>query len=425
MSVLPVPAAPGSVLVTEPGDTPQALESIRLRGGRDGSAVVVEPTPDIRGSFWVYRDLLRAMGAMPDVHRTERRASELRVQAVGRLAAWPVEHVVITRAHMCGTSLLEEWINAGADAGKAVWVVAHVELLNSKLTRLVEQVGMRVASFEEFLAEVPEPAPASQPRALTPRCPQVPRTEFPLFLATCDRLLDAADAARVRGLFDEARVEMTALIDGGMRAPDEVAEVLRASVRESTCTDEVIIRTRAAQAAAFSRGLHLKVRIETVVGSSEWAPRTQITDEIVDRLLEPPSNHHAAVAAIALITAAEGQAIAEIDVGDVTPDGSALVIRGERIDVPPALQRTIAAQRFTRLLQGADQRDGLFMNSERSTSRKAERVSGKGIQRLLVTSARASGLPLSAAWTSHERADAGNWATRTGVSIQEIPEAAA
>lgn len=424
MSFLPVPAAPGSVLVTEPGDTPEGLALIRRRGGLDGTAVVVEPTPDIRGAFWVYRDLLRAMGAKPDVHPTERRASELRVQAIGRLAAWPAEHLVITRSHMCDASLLAEWITAGAVAGKQVWVVAHVDLLNSKLTRLVEQNGMRVAALDEFLAGVPEPAGSTQAALQSPRCPQVPRTEFPLFLAACEQLLDPEDFAHAQGVFDQARAEMAARIDQGLRDPDQMAEVLRSGVRSSSSTDEVIIRTRAAQVAAFSRGLHLKVRIETVVASSEWTPRMQITPEIVERLLELPSNHHAAAAAITLLSDSEGQAIADVNVTDVAADGSTLRLRGEMLEVPVPLRRLLAAQRNSRLLQEAAAGDPLFMNSERSGSRRSVRASGKGIQRLLVTIAEATGLPLSAAWTSHEKTSAGNWATRTGVSLREIPEAA-
>lgn len=423
MNNLGLPLPPPASLVTEPGDTPEAAAELARRSAPGSNALVVMPTPSIRERFWIFRDLLSAMGARPDAHTTAREARVLEAQAIGRLAALPVRNLVVARANHMPARLLGDWIDAGEAAGKRVWLVAHVSLLNSALARVVEQRGLQLVGFEDLLREVPAPAAASCAKPPARPFPVVPRSEFPLFRASCRRLLEGRDLDRVEELFTSSLAEAATLIETTDADQEVLASHLREQVRASSTTDEVIVRTRATQVAAFAKGLHVKVRLEAVVGSSEWMPSAEITEEEVRRLGCLPHNHHAAAAVISWITGAGGESISRLNLSDVPPDASAVCIDGISYDVPAVASVLVAAQRYTRLLQGAGDRDPLFINSGRVGSARCARQTGKGVQRLLVTIAEASGLPLSAAWTSHEHNSAVNWANRTGVSVQSIPEA--
>lgn len=415
---------PLATLVTQPGDTPEALAQIEQRGGPGADAVVVLPTPSIRDRFWVYRDLLRALGSDPDVHGAPRSAGKLFDQAVGRLMASSAHHLVVARAHMVPSGLLLDWAEAAAICGKRVWLVAQVELLRRSLSDMVNHHGLQVIPFEEFLEAVPEaPTPDASPDQV--RFPVVPRTEFPLFLATCQTTLGADEFTRVEEVFAGTHADAAALIDDGGRDEAAIAPFLREQVRRSSCTDEVIVRVRAAQVAAFTRGLHVQVRIEAVVASSEWAPPPGLGSLEVRDLSSLGRTHDAAAAVLALASGASGERLSRLDVADVARDGATVRVGGAVVVIPPMGRELVAAQRATRLLQGGGPGAPLFTKSGPSTSDQYERASSKGVQRFLLRAAEGTGIPLAGAWTAHVNSGATNWANRTGVSVQQIQEAAA
>lgn len=169
----------------------------------------------------------------------------------------------------------------------------------------------------------------------------------------------------------------------------------------------------------------MQVRIEAVVASSEWAPPPDLGSAEIAALSSLGRTHDAAAAVLALASGETGAGLSGLDVADVACDGSTVRVGATVAAIPPVGRELVAAQRATRLIQGAAPESAFFTKSSGSAPERYERASSKGVQRLLVRAAQATSLPLAGAWTAHVNSAATNWANRTGVSVQQIQEAAA
>ena len=245
-------------VLSDPGDSPQAVAELTGRHDLDRGVAICQPHPGAISPELLAGDLLIALGKLPGAlpaGHLSRRGWEL---AALWLAAEQVRHLIVLRADRLPAGC---WSELAAAAGVRVW------LLTAKMTP-----GQRAAleacatagpaahrPWHTALAELPA---ADGSRTGGYGFPPAPDAEFPLFRATAARLLDPAAFAQVdtvyRDIYARARGHNAALrhASGG----DCARAVLQQLTIDAASADEVLTRLRAAQAGLFADGLLLDLR---------------------------------------------------------------------------------------------------------------------------------------------------------------------
>jgi hypothetical protein len=252
-------AGPARVTVlSDPGDSPQAIAELTGRHDLDHGIAVCQPQPGATSPELLAGDLLIALGKLPGALAAEhlsRRGWEL---AALWLAAEQVRHLIVLRADRLPAGC---WSELAAASGVRVW------LLTAKM-RPGQRAALEACATAGPAAHRPwHTALAELPAADGSRTggygfPPVLDAEFPLFRATAARLLNPAAFAQVdtvyRDTYARARGHNTALrhASGG----DCAGAVLQQLTIDAASADEVLTRLRAAQAGLFADGLLLDLR---------------------------------------------------------------------------------------------------------------------------------------------------------------------
>jgi hypothetical protein len=325
-------AGPARVTVlSDPGDSPQAVAELTGRHDLDRGVAVCQPHPGATSPELLAGDLLIALGKLPGALAAEhlsRRGWEL---AALWLAAEQVRHLIVLRADRLPAGC---WSELAAAAGVRVW------LLTAKMTP-----GQRAAleargtagpaahrPWHTALAELPA---ADGSRTGGYGFPAVPDAEFPLFRATAARLLDPAAFAQVdtvyRDTYARARGHAGALrhASGG----DCAGAVLQQLTIDAASADEVLTRLRAAQAGLFADGLLLDLR---PVRHPPWELRAGCLRPRLDhattaRLRGLADPVVAAAVTLSRATAMTPAQLCALRRRDVTGDGAGLRVRAGRL----------------------------------------------------------------------------------------------
>ena len=321
-------AGPARVTVlSDPGDSPQAVAELTGRHDLDRGVAVCQPHPGATSPELLAGDLLIALGKLPGALAAEhlsRRGWEL---AGLWLAAEQVRHLIVLRADRLPAGC---WSELAAAAGVRVW------LLTAKMTPGHEACATAGPAahrpWRAALADLPA-ADGSRPGGCG--FPAVPDAEFPLFRATAARLLDPAAFAQVdtvyRDTYTRARGHNAALrhASGG----DCAGAVLQQLTIDAASAGEVLTRLRAAQAGLFADGLLLDLR---PVRHPPWELRAgclrpRLDHATVARLrgLADP-----VVAAAVTLSRATGMTPAQLCAlrrHDVTGDGAGLRVRAGKL----------------------------------------------------------------------------------------------
>ena len=327
-------AAAGAARVTvlsDPGDSPQAVAELTGRHDLDHGVAVCQPHPGATSPELLAGDLLIALGKLPGALAAEhlsRRGWEL---AALWLAAEQVRHLIVLRADRLPAGC---WSELAAAADVRVW------LLTAKMTP-----GQRAAleacatagpaanrPWHTALAELPA---ADGSRTGGCGFPAVPDAEFPLFRATAARLLDPAAFAQVdtvyRDTYARARGYNAALrhASGG----DCARSVLQQLTIDAASAGEVLTRLRAAQAGLFAGGLLLDLR---PVRHPPWELRAgclrpRLDHATVARLRGLAAPVVAAAVTLSRATAMMPYQLCALRRHDVTGDGAGLRVRAGRL----------------------------------------------------------------------------------------------
>ena len=187
-------AGPARVTVlSDPGDSPQAVAELAGRHDLDRGVAVCQPHPGATSPELLARDLLVALGKLTGALAAEhlsRRGWEL---AALWLAAEQVRHLIVLRADRLPAGC---WSELAAAAGVRVWLLT-AKMTPGQRAALEACATAGPAAHRPWHAALAELPAAGGSRTGGYGFPAVPDAEFPLFRATAARLLDPAAFAQV------------------------------------------------------------------------------------------------------------------------------------------------------------------------------------------------------------------------------------
>ena len=325
-------AGPARVTVlSDPGDSPQAVAELTGRHGLDRGVAVCQPHPGATSPELLAGDLLIALGKLPGALAAEhlsRRGWEL---AVLWLAAEQVRHLIVLRADRLPAGC---WSELAAAAGVRVWLLT-AKMTPGQRAALEACATAGPAAHRPWRAALADLPAADGSRTGGCGFPAVPDAEFPLFRATAARLLDPAAFAQVdtvyRDAYARARGHDAALrhASGG----DCAGAVLQQLTIDAASADEVLTRLRAAQAGLFADGLLLDLR---PVRHPPWELRAgclrpRLDHATVARLRGLANPVVAAAVTLSRATGMTPAQLCALRRRDVTGDGTGLRVRAGKL----------------------------------------------------------------------------------------------
>jgi len=236
----------GVTVLSDPGDSPQAVAGLTGRHDLDRGVAVCQPHPGATSPELLAGDLLIALGKLPGALAAEhlsRRGWEL---AALWLAAEQVRHLIVLRADRLPAGC---WSELAAAAGVRVWLLTATMTAGQRAA-LEACATAGPAAHRPWHAALAELPAAGGSRTGGCGFPAVPDAEFPLFRATAARLLDPAAFAQVDTVYRDTYA----------RARGHAGALLQQLTIDAASAGEVLTRLRAAQAGLFADGLLLDLR---------------------------------------------------------------------------------------------------------------------------------------------------------------------
>lgn len=382
----------------------------------DAGIIATRAAPDLRRRFELGWDLLECFGVRNDLTGAGRDDDASWDALISWLLAYRIRHVVLLDAQWLPRPLLDEVAALAALCGLELWLVAHHPVSTEHLDAIARwphdtpPPAQLVGVVRAGLDTGRDPTP---PLGF----PAVPRDNFFTFRAEARRRLDPAAYAvvdeRYRQAFTAAAKHVAAI------TVDEasVLEYLRGELNRCASTDEMFTVVRATQAAAFHAGWLVNADVVRLVVTAETASRAAIHDPDTWRRLRgyrDPYRGAACGFAAADIAITEMQAVT---LADVAHDGATATVARDgstvTVELPAGSRVFVRAQRVHRVNQDAEDTDLLFADQDEPMR-----------DRFLVNALRAPileiGVPLLSQATNWTRVDSKRWATRWGLSVQEL-----
>lgn len=358
------------------------------------------------------KDLSRASGARNQDERWQR--------ATAWLAAYEPRELVVLGADRVGWKAWRDLTELAAFVGARLWLVmSHETQRREEKEFLTKWRAWRVVGDErEFAALMGTPAVATAPER-TRSFPRVPQASFLLFRALAYESLAKREFELVDAAWGDALASTRAWIGEQDVAEEEaVAAFLRALIAPCASRDELVTRLRGAQVAFFLADCLLLINERQLDARAEQAP-SPISDEDVLILCKQQSARDASLALLGVLSGAGGTALAEVALSDVAYDGTAAVVAGRSLQVPPAAAVVLRAHRLWLLMAGAHEADERFF----ATS-PGHRPSARGTQNVLSALTGQTGLRLAGRHTRHAPESDKRWAGRYGISVQLLHQEA-
>lgn len=355
---------PAPTLCLVPADVHSAL--LRGRSGPHSGVVVAAGRPHPR-PYALHRDVLAAFGARDDVRGATARAGAGReLTLIGAWAgAWRVGTVVVAHADMVTAPA---WFGPLRDAlaahGVRLVLVCDDESVHgaSAVADWVESAGGTVTGPASLPTAKANPDRDAGPCAHA--FPVVlPRVAFYLFRTACrDSLLPAQFAV----VDDVYRAEFARFVAMPDPTPDAIREALVSTFGTCETPAEVIPVVRAAQAAMFTRGLLLGVRLEPAMSAIRDRLQRPLSDPEIQALCayrEP----WIGVATVMRHMDLEYNNMANMRLRNVDEDGR-YTAKGLTKTMPDTSHVFFRAQRLVRLAEGAGPDDRFLPQPPRTVA---------------------------------------------------------
>jgi hypothetical protein len=373
---------------------------------------VAHISPDSTTEHQLLRDILDGLAKNAEVSGWDRSVDSDRAVVPVWLAAHPIDHLVVVDAQAIPIGLLEIVAGACAVAGTTLWLCEKHP--GDDYLAMRAQWPTSPATLPELLAALPEPAPATTEAAF----PDVPFDGPMTFLAACRDRLDPTDHAVVADRFHQV-AEAAATWAGNAGDLDEPAVLgwLRDRIDGCRRVPEMLTVVRATQVAMFTlapTGYHLQVDLPRLLATADHAPEAVAADPSTWRALAAYRDP-ARGAACALAAAGAGiDDLATMGLDDLAADGvTATATDGTSFEVPPDAAVYLRAQHLARRSEGADGTDLVFAEEDQP-------VRGRMLVKYVRAPVTDLGIALTTKALTNVRADAKRWASRWGVSVQQL-----
>lgn len=398
---MPADRRPSIVVVRDPHDTPATRTLLERIDQLDRGVLVVRPVPGTSSPAVLALAILAALGKQVD---PPPRGLTRHWWALA--CAWAVGHqvdyLVIDRAHTLPTRLITQLIELATDiTAIGVWFIDP----SPGAPALADLDGVTVQPPHQLLnLTLNQPDRPAQPRTGPHIAPlDLPPAGFLTFRYACQRLLPAADRARVDDawlrFFDDTRgwLRSTKLLDDTVR-PDPrrlIAATLPLSAMLSVRLAvlfytarhhaDAMLRLRATQAALFREGilLHHEPRNPEL---PDPGLGSRLTPDVAAAISHTVSTAAATAAVLHLINPLTGLGYPvprPPRLADLAADGSQLLTAHGPVPVPVCAQPVLRAHRHLLDPTGAAAPDTALFAGERATSRE---LAAQGLRPLKLTS---------------------------------------
>ncbi|MCF6733632.1 hypothetical protein [Blastococcus sp. KM273129] len=321
----------------------------------DAGTLAISMRPGSKYGNWVFRDLLAAMGKDRDyaAARTQSVADDRSV-CKAYLHAHDIRRLVVVHCEWARARTRDEGL------GYLLELADEHDLdldLVSELDRNSTARNWVAATGGELLDWDPRrfhaPAPVSERRNAYAFPPEVPHVDFPLFRATCRRLLSPQEFRQVDNAYVFAFRSARAILTGDLTEA-EVIEFLRIQMAIVVNPAHAATIIRACQAAAFVNGILLKIDLSSLGYFIADATHRRLTGDelrLVRRLYAPWK------AAAVVLTDAEHSIdqLLALQLSDVTETGAVATADGP-VPLCDEGRLHLRALRFERLAEEAKRR---------------------------------------------------------------------
>lgn len=405
-------------LVEMSGVTSEEARWLRtLNDGSRGTAVITVRAGMRDRVMWLANDLLAAIGVRRDVTGIFKSMYDDWSLVPVWFQANDVADLIVLDTQLLPLDVLRELLELACLIDVHLWLVVSPPL-SDELVALLEAWPTRVSSKAAFWThwsdrrrvdddEDPRPARGE-------RFPSVPATDFPTFRSDCRNVLDPDEFEIVDALYRTSLHEMVRRF--ARRAPTEqtIAKQLRDMIDGCAVVDEMMTVVRATQAALLPLGWFVQVNIDGFLAAADSVPTAAArSEQVVARLsaYRQPWRSSACALAAAGLGASD---MAELTVGDVPEDGSAVELHGEVRTVEPAFRRYLKALILERRFDGARDDDPLMCDTG------GQQLRPRALATAVTIARTETGVLVAAKPVERRRVDDPRWAQRLGVSIQEV-----
>lgn len=263
----PAPVGPPRFVVL-PHDTVTARRLRSITG--DGVVMMKRYATDLLTIEAAAASVMSGLGKNPLLALSKRWTTPI---ASGWLAANEIRRAVIVDAAEYPLDVRDEIIE---------WLTGHgVQVFLAWMTTTgiapappVVADGAVELGVDEFWAAFPDAIDTAEPVETCPSLPTVPRVDGVVFRSTCRDLLSPEEFAVV----DERFRAVVALVDQKVKASRQLRSsippgIVRPLLDTAPDTEELLLRTRAAQVALLRHGYHMTVNVSALLGAAECQAR--------------------------------------------------------------------------------------------------------------------------------------------------------
>lgn len=414
-------------LVYDEDDDVKTAELLNRLADPASGRVVVDVTPAGRNLDWVAVDIERGLGKNPHLSGAGRNTSDRWSRIHAWLIGGQINTMVVSRIQLLDGQRLNAAITLAIACGVDLWLVAQQKPLSTELTEALEQWPMEEVAISEFRRRwrTTRPQRTKPVEAIAHvDFPDVPLDEFVLFRSRCSELLAPEGFTRVDSTFQATAASVVEWIDGAPAIDEEsVVALVRDLIGPCRSLPEAVTRLRAAQVAFFWRRYLLKINLDYVLAAYAIEPHDDLDPAAIEKLNAYGATRYPAAAAIALGAQMSPAEIAVLDLDAVSIDPAGIRLGGHGA-LPPEATALVVPHLVERLLDGASTADPLFVMHSTDKSKRDQRISDRGIERLLVQILRETGVRITASRSyTGLRGKGDNWRWREGISIQRIETA--
>lgn len=422
--------------VLNPTDDVAAARHLATVHDRRRGVIVVLPTPGATRTE-LGLDILVALGKTPPGSQRGKLAEQVWDLASAWIRGEDIRNLVLDRAHLLDSAPLNDIARLCRDSDVNLWMMwagatappAHSA--NTPVRRIEPAVLLeRLTPGLDRLTGPPTPAAAKQ-------WPELPTTDFPMFLSMCHRRLPEREFDQVFGAFQPALEQAEHLVANHLPQqqsdarhdsvpPPEFAARVTGWLRDeligpSSCPAEALVRLRGAQVGLFRSFILLRWQPRALGADPARFLPGLLTEAATDCLRQEVNTDQAAALAIALHRSEDPGRLPSIRMRDVTSDGSGdrSLIKGFTdgpLRLPHHAHGIIAAHYAMRLHQGA-QPDDLFIpgsdhGTKPSPAKRGETLRTQ-LKRLRIT--------LPPAGARNHNGPHGYWMGRRQLTIHLLP----
>lgn len=343
-------------------DTIDAALSVPTGPFAPGSPIWIEARPNLRRIHTLAGDVLAAFGKRRDLSGKGRNQSEDIAHAVAWLRAYDTTDLVITEAQRLHPLILRGLCELAENADTTLWLL-HANPRTDAFIRILT----RRATHTREPGDVPAAVAAHQqtPTGAHP-LPDVPDADFTTFRAAYLRELPDAAAAAVDARFGAVLAACDEALHQQGATAATVADLIHGLINPAPSDAELTVDVRALQVAAWNHDLYIKVDLPRLLHNEE---RPRLVPERSDQAMTAYRQPYRAVT-VALTRAGHAlQDITAVTLADAAAIDGCVVCCGLPAYLSDTAARALAAQRYLRRADGAQDDDVLLPHTTKALAK--------------------------------------------------------